>query len=282
MLPFMKKNISIIYATIAFAFLLIFFSFSLFKSNNSSASNSTMIQEDSKRSMVVLTYDDALDVHLDHVIPLLDSMNIKATFYLNTGAISLSERRQEWKTASYNGHELGNHTIHHPCIGESLNREWVSAENDLDNYTLEKLMNEINEANDTLQAIDGRNRRTYAYTCGDTMANHRSYVSELKSIFPSARGVRRNNNRIDSLDLYQLNAFSIADHTAKEAIEAIEKNHQEEGLLVFLFHGVGGGHGLNMDINEHRLLINYLNSHKDRFSIVSMLEATDFVIWNPK
>ena len=29
------------------------------------------------------TYDDALNVHLDNVIPALDSLNLKGTFYLS-------------------------------------------------------------------------------------------------------------------------------------------------------------------------------------------------------
>ena len=39
-----------------------------------------------KKCAVVLTYDDALNVHLDNVIPLLDSLNFKGTFYLTAFA----------------------------------------------------------------------------------------------------------------------------------------------------------------------------------------------------
>lgn len=36
-----------------------------------------------KKCAVVLTYDDALNVHLDNAIPVLDSLGLKATFYLS-------------------------------------------------------------------------------------------------------------------------------------------------------------------------------------------------------
>jgi peptidoglycan/xylan/chitin deacetylase (PgdA/CDA1 family) len=36
-----------------------------------------------KKCAVVLTYDDALNVHLDNAIPLLDSLGLKGTFYLS-------------------------------------------------------------------------------------------------------------------------------------------------------------------------------------------------------
>ncbi|HKZ66573.1 MAG TPA: hypothetical protein VJ111_09475 [Chitinophagaceae bacterium] len=35
-----------------------------------------------KKCAVVLTYDDALNVHLDNAIPLLDSFGLRGTFYL--------------------------------------------------------------------------------------------------------------------------------------------------------------------------------------------------------
>ncbi len=35
-----------------------------------------------RQCAVVLTYDDAIDVDLDHVVPALDSLGFKATFYL--------------------------------------------------------------------------------------------------------------------------------------------------------------------------------------------------------
>ena len=234
-------------------------------------------QKEKLRSAVVLTYDDALDVHLDNVIPLLDSLDLKATFYLNTGAESVLTRRAEWKEAAANGHELGNHTIHHPCIGASLNREWVSKERDLDYYTLYKIIEEIKEANDTLNALDGLSKRTYAYTCGDTTADHQSYVSQLSSLFPSARGVNRGNNNLDSLDLYQLRAFSIAGHSFSDLQSIIDKNHKQEGLLIFLLHGVGGGHSLNVELEEHHKMIEYLHSRKEEIWITTMIEMTDFL-----
>ena len=35
-----------------------------------------------KKCAVVLTYDDAIDQHLDNAVPVLDSLHLKATFYL--------------------------------------------------------------------------------------------------------------------------------------------------------------------------------------------------------
>ena len=35
-----------------------------------------------KKCAVVLTYDDGLDVHITNAIPALDSLGLKATFYI--------------------------------------------------------------------------------------------------------------------------------------------------------------------------------------------------------
>src|SRR5689334_12514889 len=69
-----------------------------------------------KKCAVVLTYDDALNTHLDHVIPLLDSFGLKGTFYL-TAYAPACKRIDDWRKAAAEGHELGNHTLFHPCIG---------------------------------------------------------------------------------------------------------------------------------------------------------------------
>src|SRR5882724_4983276 len=70
-----------------------------------------------KKCTVVLTYDDALNVHLDNVLPSLDSARLKGTFYLIGSSPVVSDRMSEWRSAAKNGHELGNHSLTHPCDG---------------------------------------------------------------------------------------------------------------------------------------------------------------------
>ena len=52
-----------------------------------------------KKCAVVLTYDDAINQHLDNAIPLLDSLELKATFYLTGFSTSIQARLNEWKTS---------------------------------------------------------------------------------------------------------------------------------------------------------------------------------------
>src|SRR5262245_11750473 len=88
-----------------------------------------------KKAAIVLTYDDALDVHLDKAIPALDSLGFKGAFYLSAAFPGSKNRISDWKKAAMKGHELGNHTLFHPCDGSKPGRSWVSPQNDLSKYT---------------------------------------------------------------------------------------------------------------------------------------------------
>ena len=58
-----------------------------------------------KTCAVVLTYDDALNIHLDKVIPALNSFHFQGTFYLITSYSVVTNRVPEWRAASEKGHE---------------------------------------------------------------------------------------------------------------------------------------------------------------------------------
>src|SRR5579864_7743545 len=58
-----------------------------------------------KQCAVVLTYDDAIDEQLDNAVPVLDSLGIKATFYITASSPSIRNRMNEWKKVSESGHE---------------------------------------------------------------------------------------------------------------------------------------------------------------------------------
>lgn len=105
------------------------------------AQNNTPWQN--KKCDVVLTYDDALNVHIDNVVPLLDSLGFKGTFYLSGFFPSFREQMNDWKTVAAKGYELGNHTFFHPCEGNRQGRECVKADYDLNTYSVQRIS--INE-----------------------------------------------------------------------------------------------------------------------------------------
>src|SRR5437763_5507814 len=85
----------------------------------------------SKECAVVLTYDDALNIDISNVLPALDSFGLKGTFYISDYFGGLRNQVLKWRKAAANGHELGNHTVFHPCLGNLPGRSFVTADYDL-------------------------------------------------------------------------------------------------------------------------------------------------------
>ncbi len=230
-----------------------------------------------KKAAVVLTYDDALNVHLDNAIPALQERGLSGSFYLTSFAPASKNRIKEWRQAAENGHELGNHTLHHPCDASKPGRDWVSAEKDLSKYSTERIVHEIQMTNVYLEAIDGKKERTFAYTCGDTETDEGSFVEAIKNDFEAARGVRPKLNEVGNINLQNIDCFVVNGHSAEEMIEWVKQAEKSGALLTILFHGVGGEHGLNVSLEDHNLLLDYLASNKESIWTTTLLEAAKHV-----
>lgn len=230
-----------------------------------------------KKCAVVLTYDDALDVHLDNVIPALDSLNLKGTFYLIGASSVLENRLDEWRIAAKKGHELGNHSLNHACDRSLSNRSWVDPNNDLSKYPLQKLLQEIRVTSTLLKAIDGREKRTFAYPCGDKYAEGKLFYDSLANQFSGARGVNPKLLQMEDIQFRDISSYSQSNSTAEEMISLVREAQKTGSLIVFLFHGVGGGHDLNVKLNEHKKLIEYLHKNQKDIWTAPMVDVAEYV-----
>ena len=229
-----------------------------------------------KKCAVVLTYDDALNQHLDNAIPVLDSLSLKATFYVTAFSQSMQTRLNDWKKLAVNGHELGNHTLYHPCIG-GKGREWVSPEYDMNNYTIRRMVDETRMTNLFLQALDGKTKRTFAFTCGDMKIGDSLFINAMKKDFVAARAVRAQMHKINEIDLYNVDCYMVNGETEEQMIEWVKKAAETNSLLVILFHGVGGGNALNVSIEAHRGFLQYMKKNEKDLWIATMLEVAEYI-----
>lgn len=230
-----------------------------------------------KDAAVVLTYDDALNVHLDNVLPILDSMQLKATFYLSGYSGVLGRRLPEWRQAARKGHELGNHTLFHPCIGKRPGREFVTAEYDLGDYSIKRITDEIIMTNVLLKSIDGRADRTFAYPCGDTKINDSLYLTSIHNQFVGARGTLTTMHSKPVTNIMNFGCFVINGHSADQMIQWVKDAIQAKKLIVFLFHGVGGEHGLNVSLDAHKQLLVFLKQHEKELWIAPMVDVANYL-----
>ena len=48
-------------------------------------------------------------------------------------------------------------------------------------------------------------------------------------------------------------------------------------LLVFLFHGVGGGHSINVSLDAHSKLLHFLKQNENNIWIASMVDVAEYI-----
>ena len=218
----------------------------------------------SARAAVSLTYDDSMECHLDLVAGALEGHGFRGTFYTPVNQCLIT-RMEEWARVSRAGHELGNHTLHHPCRGRPEST-WIKPERDLKHYTPARWEMEVDLANQILSQIEGRHDRTYGNTCHhNTVGPDEAPVSLdplMLKHFTAARGTSREPSyTIDpaTADLSNLGTI-IGDGMDvddwKAAVDgAVERGH----WLILTFHGVGTRKG-NLFVSErdHTALLEHL------------------------
>ncbi|MVM29015.1 polysaccharide deacetylase family protein [Spirosoma sp. HMF4905] len=229
-----------------------------------------------KKCAVALTYDDALLVHLDNVVPVLDSFGLKGTFYLSGYFPGFANNISRWKSAANKGHELANHTLFHPCAGDRPGREWVNPNNDLSKYTVKRMTDEIKMTNILLKTLDGQTERTFAYPCGDTKIGDVDYYKTVETDFVAARGTKSEMTKITEINLADIGAYGINGQTGEQMIELVKQAQASNSLLVFLFHGVGGGHSLNVALAEHNKLVRYLKQNEATIWVAPFIEIAKY------
>lgn len=229
------------------------------------------------RAAVSLAYDDALDSQLDHAIPELDRHGFRGSFYLTLASPTVRLRLAEWRAAAHRGHELGNHTLFHPCAKSQPGREWVPDWLDLDGISVEELQQHIQLANSMLHAIDGREERTMTAPCGDLHAAGEYYLDAVKSGFVAIKarfgGVVSD---MRGLDPYLVGVDVPVGATGAELIETVQRAAALGTMANLTFHGVGGDH-LSVSVEAHEQLLQYLDDHADVYWVDTFVNIMKYV-----
>jgi peptidoglycan/xylan/chitin deacetylase (PgdA/CDA1 family) len=216
------------------------------------------------RAAVSLAYDDALNSQLDIAIPALDKAGLKASFYLQLSNPSVSARMTEWRAAAARGHELGNHSLFHPCSASRPGREFVQAHRNLDTMTVAQVADQVSLASVMLYAIDGKRERTYTTPCGDLKAGGEDYLPAVAREFVGIKAGAGNGvaPQITDVKLDAVEVLAPVGMTGRELI-AVVKAAADQGTMVnFTFHGIGGDY-LVTSKEAHAELLAYLAAHRD-------------------
>jgi peptidoglycan-N-acetylglucosamine deacetylase len=233
-----------------------------------------------KQAAVTLTYDDALHVHLDKVIPQLDSFGFKGTFYLIGASPAFTTRIADWRKAASRGHELGNHTLFHPCAGNKPNRSWVKPDRDLAKYTVQRATDEIMMNQALLEATDGKKKRTLACPCGESSIADSSFLFKSKEYFVATRDGTPDAVSVNKFKPATVQWISADASSENQLVAAMKKALDEKALLVIVFHGVGGEHPINISLDAHRNLMRYIKQNESNIWVAPFLEVAEFMQGN--
>lgn len=200
--------------------------------------SSQFIWPHGKRAALSLSFDDARLSQMDRGIPLLDKHGVKATFYVTVN--SMHRRLDGWKRAVANGHEVGNHTLTHPCSG---NFGW-SQDAALENYTLARMEADIAKSNEEIQQSLGVKTTTFAFPCGQKFVGRgektHSYVPLIAQHFVAGRGFRdESTNDPMFCDLAQLCGQDSDDQPFEQLKPWLDDAVKNGRWTIFVSHEVG-------------------------------------------
>lgn len=246
-------------------------------SNLWSQSNNSITFPNGAKAAIALTYDDGLDSHVSNAGPALNKYQLKGTFYLTSSSPSVYEEMDKWKNLATSGHELGNHTVYHPCQKSIIPEDWIKSYYDLDRYTLDQIENELKVANTLLKALDGKQNRTFAYPCAHHEAGGEQYTKIVSNQFGAARGVTgRQLASLDKIDMLNVQSWAPNEHTAEELIAYAAEIIEKQTFSTITFHGIGGDY-LKVSTEAHDKLLQYLDDHKSQIWVATFKEITEYI-----
>jgi peptidoglycan-N-acetylglucosamine deacetylase len=229
------------------------------------------------RGAISLTFDDGLPSHRAVAIPALNARGLRATFYLNPRGREDDPARPmpwrdwlaEWLPAHTAGHELGNHSLAHPC---SLNIDitWGPGLNLLD-WTLNQIESDALEAQRRLaELFPAQAATSFAYPCYESTvgrgAARTSYTPIVARHFIAARargelrGELANDPRF--CDLHHLSSWAVERQAGAFMIGLAELACALGRWGIFTFHGIQEGH-LPVGDTDFMELLDHLTRRRD-------------------
>ncbi len=212
-----------------------------------------------KRAAVSLSFDDGRSTQMDAGMPVLGQLGLKVTFYVVPSAIE--KRQTAWRAAAQAGHEIGNHSLAHPCTGNFV---W-SRQKALEDYTLARMDAELEQAGIDITRITGVLPTTFAYPCGQTFvgrgATTTSYVPLISKRFLAGRlwmGEVANDPSL--VDLSQVHAVSMDDRELAALRPMLDTAIEQGRWLVLAGHDISEQPGPQATrVALLRALAEYLN-----------------------
>lgn len=230
-----------------------------------------------KKAALSLSFDDARLSNVDVGLPLFSEEDVQVTFYVVPSA--MKERLQGWKDLVAAGHELGNHTLLHPCSG---NFAWAR-DKALENYNLTSMRTELEEASVQIEALTGVKPVSFAYSCGQTYVGRgketQSYVPLIADLFQSGRGwMDEVPNDPVFVDMAQLQGIEMDGKDFENEIKPILESAVKNGDWVVLAgHEIGEDGRQTTRVDMLKELIAYVKKPENGIWLAPVGEIAEHV-----
>jgi sialate O-acetylesterase len=77
--------------------------------------------------------------------------------------------------------------------------------------------------------------------------------------------------------LYNVPCYVINNQSGDELIALVKQAMQANSMIVFLFHGVGGEHSLNVSLEAHNQLLRFLKDNQKQIWNPTFMEAAKYL-----
>jgi len=223
-----------------------------------------------------LSFDDARTSQVDIGAAIFARLGGKATFYVNPPAVE--KRLEGWRKMAADGHEIGSHTIRHPCSGNFP----FSRDRALDDYTLRMMRAELVETKSVLRRQLGIDAESFAYPCGQKYVGRgrgtRSYVPLVFDVHTSGRGwLDEAPNDPAYVDLAQLTGMEMDGKEFEQILPLIEKARQSGFWLILAGHEINKGGNQTTRTSLLEKLLPYANNPANRIWLAPVGTVAKFV-----
>jgi peptidoglycan/xylan/chitin deacetylase (PgdA/CDA1 family) len=137
------------------------------------------------RAALSFSFDDARESQIQNGLPLFERLGVSATFFVMPNAVAADA--QSWTQAVQRGHEIGNHTVSHPC---GRTAAWRAGDA-LYRMTLKEMRAELLAASARIRQLLSVDPWSFAYPCGQTFVGRgtetQSYVPVVAELFGVGR-----------------------------------------------------------------------------------------------